>query len=268
MSEQAAASARQSEPGDPFPIVPDDVIEIAQSGGGNPPGDADPEPDDPPLEARPEPGDDTRSDAGPLAGTLLASDSQQFLRHLIGFAAGELQKGSGDGAVFGVLLARLGLALAGNHDEELAFQDLVGMLDRHRLGKAALHRAAPIVAAFLARIAAKDRLAGRHDPAAVEGLFRSAEATVASSLEAGGTSAWRRLPKAAAAIRVRAAQREFPLDALAEALPRLVARFALGPRERVVPNSELPRGDHPRGEAAEPRRMVINGPVEIVILDR
>jgi hypothetical protein len=124
------------------------------------------------------------------------------------------------------------------------------------------------VAAFLARIAAKDRLVGRHDPAAVEALFRSAEAMVASSLEAGGTSAWRRLPKAAAAIRVRVAQREFPLDVLAEALPRLVARFGLAPRERVVTNSELPRGDRPRGEAAEPRRMVISGPVEIVILDR
>jgi hypothetical protein len=268
MSEQAAAFARQSEPGDPFPIVPDEVNEIAQSDGANPPGDADPEPDDGELEARLEPDADSHGDTGTLAGALLASDSQRFLRDLIAVAAGELQKGSGDGAVFGVVLARLGLALAENHDEELAFQDVVGALDRRHLGKAALHLVAPIVAAFVARLAANDRLPGRHDLPAVEGLFSGAEAAVAASIEAGGTSAWRRLPEAAAAIGVRAARREFPLGALAEALPRLVARFGFGPPERVATNSELPRGDRPRGEAAEPRRMVISGPVEIVILDR
>ena len=271
MSEQAAAFARQSEPGDPFPIVPDEVMEIAKSDGGNPPVDADPEPDDTALEARPEPGADTHGDAGPFAGALLASDSQRFLRDLIAVAAGELQKGSGDGAVFGVVLARLGLALAENHDEELAFQDLVGTLDRRRLGKAALHLVAPIVAAFVARLAANDRLPGRHDLPAMEGLFRGAEAAVVPLIEDGGTSAWRRLPEAAAAIGVRAARREFPLDALAGALPRLVARFSLGPRGpaiRVATNSKHPRRDHSRGEAAEPRRMLISGPVEIVILDR
>jgi hypothetical protein len=268
MSEQAAAIAGQSERANPFPIIPDEVSEIAQSNGGTPPGDVDLEPDDAARETTPEPGADTDGDAGLLAGALLASDSQRFLRNLIGFAAGEMQKGSRDSAVFGVVLARLGLALADSHDEKLAFQDLVGAVDRHRLGKAAVHLATPIVAAFVARLAANDRLPDQDDLRTVEGLFRGAEAAVAASLETGGTSAWRRLPEAAAAIGIRAAEREFPLDALGEALPRLLARFGRGPVDRVVTNSEHPRGARPRGEPAEPRRMLISGPVEIVILDR
>jgi hypothetical protein len=184
---------------------------------------------------------------------------------------------AGDDASLGIALSRLGQALAEDrHDDGLTFQNLVDALDRGRLGDTALRHLAPIVAAFVARL-----VAGENSPIAIAGdsdaprqLVSAAEALVAETLEAGGSRAWRRLPRFAATIAERAAQRELPLGAVAEMLPRLGVRFGLTPRElgargSVVSITDHLRGDPPRGAAAdEPRRMVISGPVEIVILDR
>jgi hypothetical protein len=105
--------------------------------------------------------------------------------------------------------------------------------------------------------------------------LHAAEELSAAALAAGGARSWRRLPDIAATIGERAARRGLSPTALAAALPRLAARFGLsahddGERVAVIAATNHPRGASPRGEAAaeEPRRMVISGPVEIVILDR
>ena len=277
MSEEATAFARHDE--NPFPIVPDDTADIAEAripdetgAGADSEPTATPEPsagEDPNFD---EPAEHDGGQIGPIVGAVLAPDSRQFLRALIVHLVG-----ASDDASLGIALSRLGQALAEDrHDEGLTFQNLVDALDRGRLDDIALHHLTPIVAAFVARL-----VAGANSPNAVPGdsetlhqLVSAAEALVAETFEAGGSRAWRRLPRFAATIAERAAQRELPLGAVAEMLPRLGARFGLtqrdpGSRGTVVSITDDLRGDPPRGAAAdEPRRMVISGPVEIVILDR
>jgi hypothetical protein len=180
---------------------------------------------------------------------------------------------SADDASLGIALSRLGQALAEDRqDDGLTFQALVDALDRGRLDEAALLGLTPIVAAFVARLVIGETSPG--DGEATRQLAIAADTVVGETLAAGGSRAWRRLPRFAATIAERSAQRELPLGAVAEMLPRLGARFGLtrpGPAGRgtVVSLTDDLRGAPPRGAAAdEPRRMVISGPVEIVILDR
>jgi hypothetical protein len=277
MSEEAVAFAGRNQLDDPFPIVPDDEP-VAMV----PPERADvvPEADDTqpaphadlndtiPMEDDGDP--DTRI-ADPIADVVLAENSRLFLQALIGIAAGDLRRGADDMAGLGLALAGLGQALAEGEDEEQTFQDLVDAFERRRLEEAGLHSVAPLVAIFVARLASAPY---RHDttPAVVENLMRSAEEVVGAALQAAGTRAWRRLPGIVTTIAERAVHRGLSIADLIEALPRLATRFGLGPRGpvmRVVSNPDHPRRDLSRGEAAEkPRRMLISGPVEIVILDR
>lgn len=259
MSEEAAAFARHDE--NPFPIVPDDTADTAEAASASETA-ADPEPAAAP---EPEDGDITN----PVTAAVLAPNTRQFLRALMALLIG----GSTDDASLGIALSRLGQALAEDRqDEDLTFQALVDALDRGRVEEAGLHGLAPIAAAFVARLVAGDAASGDAD--ALHQLVAAAETMVGAALEAGGTRAWRRLPRFAATIAERAAQRGLPLGAVAEMLPRLGARFGLTRHEpagrgTVVSTTDDLRGDSPRGAAAdEPRRMVISGPVEIVILDR
>lgn len=288
MSEEAVAFASRNQLDNPFPIVPDDepVATIAPEK----PEDAAAEAEAAPSAAHPEtagpvaaddfpandlPADDSPTgDLGDLAVTpmieaVLADDSQVFLQRLIGIAARDAQRAD-DVSVLGLALAALGQALAEGDDEDQGFQDLVDTFEGRRVGEAALHRAAPLIAVFVARLASA---AYRHEmtPDLAERFIRAADEVAGTALKAGGVRAWRRFPEVTATIAQRALNRGVSAAGLAEALPRLMARFGLGQRPvmRVVSNSDQPRGKPSRGEAAgEPRRMVISGPVEIVILDR
>jgi hypothetical protein len=270
MSEEAVAFAGRNQLDDAFPIVPDDTPAAMVS----------PERSDAALDAahldlngvaRAE--DVGNADAGvadPIADAVLADDSQLFLQSLIGIAASRAQHGADSATSFGLTLSVLGRALAEGGDEEQTFQDLVDAFERRRLEEAALNSVAPLVAIFVARLLSAPY---RHEttPEVVADLMRSAEEVVDAALQAAGARAWRRLPDITATIAERAAHRGLAVRGLIEALPRLTARFGLVPRPvmRVVANSEHARSDHPRDEAAEkPRRMLISGPVEIVILDR
>jgi hypothetical protein len=164
------------------------------------------------------------------------------------------------------MLRHLGHGLEEGLDEESVFHDLVGALERRRFRSAALHEAVPIVAALIARIVSGPilRTPSGAAPAQIGNLLRAAARVAREALDSGGARSWRALPEVAVTIARRAAQRGSTIGTLAEALPRLWAR--LGPGSRDASTSE---SDHPRGRTTgASRRMVLSGPVEIVILER
>ncbi|HEY1797183.1 MAG TPA: hypothetical protein VGG57_13820 [Stellaceae bacterium] len=263
MSEEAAAFARHDD--NPFPIVPDDAADAAEATMPDDTG-ADPNP-----ATTPEPEEHGFTDRiipDPIIGAIRAPDSRQFIRALITHTMA-----AADDASLGIALSRLGHALAEDgQDEALTFQTLVDDLGRGRVDQAALRGLTPVIVAFVARLVAGGNPSD--DAEALRHLAAAAETVVGETLEAGGSRAWRRLPRFAATIADRAAQRELPLGAVADMLPRLGGRFGLTRNEpagrgTVISLTDDLRGDPPRGAAAdEPRRLVISGPVEIVILDR
>ncbi len=283
MSDKAAAIADRLDHDDPFPIVPDegDFAAAGEAGEAGLSEHADAIAPSEEAALGPawklgDPPEDATEPNDPLLDAMLAPDSREFLRSLIAVAAGGLRQDAGDDMNLGLVLARLGQALADGQDEAGAFRSVVDALGRRHAGDARLTAVVPIIAAFVARLVVARRPADEA-PGGLEGVRRlteAAEAAVDGALEAGGSHAWRRLPDIAATIAERAARRGLSLGAVAEALPRLIPRFGATPREpagrdRVISLTDHPRGGHPRGGAAdEPRRMVISGPVEIVILDR
>jgi hypothetical protein len=201
-----------------------------------------------------------------IASALVAPDPQSFLLGLAN-ALGRSGRSSADGeSSFGTILRHLGDALDEELDEKPAFQDLLDALERRHFGARALHEAVPIVAAFLARIVSGPilRSASGTMPAGIADLVRAAAQVAGEGIERSGARSWRELPEIAETIARRAAQRDLSIGKIAEALARLSARLGPGPRERSTAES-----DHFRSRATgEPRRMVLSGPVEIVILER
>jgi hypothetical protein len=200
-----------------------------------------------------------------ITGALAAPDPQTFLLGLASALARATRFTADGESSLGTMLGHLGHALDEELDEELAFQDQVDAFHRRRFGARALDEAVPIVAAFIARIVSGPARSGSAaTPAELAGLFHAAAQVAREALESGGARNWRALPEIAATIARRAAQRGSSIGTLAEALPRLWAR--LGPVPRDAPTSEP---DHLRGRTkGETRRMVLSGPVEIVILER
>jgi hypothetical protein len=201
-----------------------------------------------------------------VAGAVSATDPQSFLLGLIG-ALGRTVRAPTDGdSSLVTMLRHLGDALDEELDEEHAFQNLVAALERKRFGMRALDEAAPVVAAFLARIVSAPilRTVSGAPPAHIAALVDGATRIARDALESNGARGWRALPDIASTIARRAAQRDLSVAALAKVLPQLSARLASGPRE-----SSTSKSDHFRARAhGEPRRMVLTGPVEIVILER
>jgi hypothetical protein len=175
-----------------------------------------------------------------------------------------------DPTAFGIVLSLLGGALAEGQDEAETLRELAEVVSRQRLRPAALADLTPVVAAFLARVVIEPHLDDTPFPPEADELMRSAHALVTTALETGGGArAWRQLPGIALAIAQYATRRGLSIPALAEALPRLAARFGGGPREATPAERQQPRGGFSRAAASDAlRRMHISGPVEIVILDR
>ncbi len=201
-----------------------------------------------------------------IASALMAPDPQRFLLGLAN-ALGQSGRSSADGeSSFGTILRHLGEALDEELEEKPAFQDLLDALERRHFGAGALHEAVPIVAAFLARIVSGPikRSASGTMPAGIADLVQAAAQVAREGLERGGARSWRELPEIAETIAHRAAQRDLSIGKIAEVLPRLSARLGPGPRE-----SSTTESGHFRSRAtSESRRMVLSGPVEIVILER
>lgn len=194
-----------------------------------------------------------------IAGVLTAPDPRAFFGGMIGALSHRTFEPVRDESGIGTILRQLGHALGEGLDEELAFQNVTDALDRKQLPSESLHRSVPIVAAFLARIVSLPLLRVSSDATP-----RAATQVAREALENGGVRGWRALPPIATTIARRAPLRGLSIDALAEALPRLWARLGLGPREASASGSDRFRGR----TKGEPRRIVLRGPVEIVILER
>ena len=277
MSEEAAAFARQDEVSEPFGFS-DDAAPVDIAGKGDGPRDSGPQASIDPLAGaafrEPQGADFIAGEPPPLdalTASVLAPHSRNFLRMLIAALAQQATQPTEDVAGLGIVLSQIGWALSEGQAEAEALQELIETLNRQRVRPAALRDMVPIIAAFVARVTIGSRLHDDPPAAAADAadLVRSAEALVTAALEAGGVRAWRRLPEIAVAIARHVARRGLSIAALAEALPRLAARIGGGPRDAITSDRNHPRGHAPRGGAAgEPRRMLISGPVEIVILDR
>jgi hypothetical protein len=201
-----------------------------------------------------------------IASALEAPDPQSFLLALANALLRSAPVTDGERSL-GTMLRSLGRALDEELDEEQAFEDLVDALERRRFGAPGLQEAVPIVAAFLARIVSAPilRTASGTAPAEIADLVHAAAQAAREALERGGVRSWRALPQIAGTIAGRAMQRNLSIGPLAAALPRLWARLSSGPRDA----STAAAPDHLRGRVVgEPRRMVLSGPVEIVILER
>jgi len=199
-----------------------------------------------------------------VASLLVAPDPQTFLGGLIGSLSPlTMTADSGDRSV-GAMLRLLGHALADALDDELAFQEIVDALDRRHLQSEV---SVAVVAAFLARIASAASLrtspAGM-TPAEAATLVRAAAPVVREALNSGRARAWHLLPQLAATVQRRGAQRRLPIATLAAALPRLWAQMGPGPHDTSTPEPDRPWS----GMTTQPRLMILNGPVEIVILGR
>ena len=201
-----------------------------------------------------------------LTGAVAAPNPQTFLRCLVGALGQVAGAPAGNESSLGTVLRQLGHALEEGLDEESAFQNLVDGLERKRFRPGALHEAVPIVAAFVARVVSQQTLrnASGAAPPEIVGLVRAAAQVAREALESSGARGWRALPDIATTIAGRAAQRSLSIATLAEVLPRLSAR--LGPASRETSTSEA--GHFRARTVGEPRRMVLSGPVEIVILER
>jgi hypothetical protein len=201
-----------------------------------------------------------------IAGALEAPDPQSFLLALANALLRSAPATDGESSL-GTMLRCLGDALDEELDEEQAFDDLVDALERRRFGAPGLHEAVPIVAAFLARIVSAPilRTASGATPAEIADLVHAAAQAAREALEQGGARSWCALPRIASTIAGRATQRNLSIGPLAAALPRLWARLNSRPRDATTAAAPVYlRGRMP----GEPHRMVLSGPVEIVILER
>jgi hypothetical protein len=213
-----------------------------------------------------DPFDENASVLDTVTGAVAAPDPQTFLLGLVTALGRAGGAPAGNESSLGTMLRYLGHGLEEGLDENSVFQDLVAALERKRFRAAALDQAVPIIAAFIARIVSGPVLptASGASPAQLGSLVRAAADIAREAIKSGGARSWRALPEIAATIARRAAQRGSSIGTLAEALPRLWARLAPGPRD-----ASTSEPDHPRGRTrGEPRRMVLSGPVEIVILER
>jgi hypothetical protein len=201
-----------------------------------------------------------------IAGALQAPDPHSFLLGLANALVRSPHATTDGESSLGTMLRQLGNALDEELDEESAFQDLVDALEHRRFGARALQEAVPIVAAFLGRIVSGParETGSAATPAEIAGLVHAAAEVARDALASGGARGWRALPEMASTIARRAAQRGLSVDTLAEALPRLWARLGAGQRDASTSEPDRLRG-RTKGET---RRMVLSGPVEIVILER
>jgi hypothetical protein len=201
-----------------------------------------------------------------VAGVLAAPDPQTFIGGLVGELSRLLTAEDFGESSIRTLLSLLGAALADALNEELVFQEIVDALERTHLRSEPVDGSVAIVAAFLARIVAGSSLRSSPETPTAEaaGLVHAAAQVVREALESDRARAWHMLPQMASTIARRAAQRRLPIASLAAALPRLWAQLGPGPQDISTPG---PDRAWP-GMAAQPRLMVLNGPVEIVTLGR
>jgi hypothetical protein len=191
-----------------------------------------------------------------IASLFAAADPPTFFAGLLG-ALSRLA-GSPDTSD-AMMLRLLGRALADGLDEELTFLEIIEALDHKHLRS---EGSVAVVAGLLARIISGS--SSRKETGEIAELIRTAAEIVREALNSGHARSWHLLPQIAATMARRNAHRNLPLATLAAGLPRLWARIGPVPHDNSTPGSERPWP----AISAQPQLMILNGPVEIVILGR
>lgn len=198
-----------------------------------------------------------------VARSLTAPNSRTFFGSLVGALSSIATTAKSARRDVESIFRLLGCALADGIDEEPVFEEVVEEIDRR-------HWRSPewvaVSAVLLARIAAGPSLRTRSGPTPDEAasLFNAATQIVRDAIASGEARSWRLLPHLASMIARRNAQRNLPIATLAAALPRLWAQQGAGPHDIPTAEADQLRAGFP----AAPQLMVLNGPVEIVILGR
>ena len=194
--------------------------------------------------------------ADAIASLFAAADAPGFFGGLVG----ELSRlASSPDTGVAMMLRLLGRALADGLDEERTFLEIIDALDHRHLRS---EGSVAVVAALLARIISGS--SSRNETGEIAELIRTAAEIVREALNSGRARSWHLLPQIAATMARRNVHRNLPLVTLAAGLPRLWARIGPAPHDNSTPGSEQPW----LGVSAQPQLMILNGPVEIVILGR
>jgi hypothetical protein len=220
-------------------------------------GEIDGGPDDVPM-ARSEETDGALAAVGRV---FAAPDRRVFYGGLIGVLtsgprAGERTSSSGR------LLRVLGAALADALDEETVLLEIV------QGGRTSVQssEAIAVVAAIVARVACGSALlsGGAVSVAEAAELVHVSVPIVAAAVGHDRAQSWHRLPQTAIQLGHRNTRRNLPIADLAAALPRLWARA----EARSYASPIFAPEQLWTGRTAQPHLMILNGPVEIVILGR
>jgi hypothetical protein len=191
-----------------------------------------------------------------VAGFLAAPNSPGFLGSLVGMLSPLAISGDSGART---MLRLLGRALADGRDEELVLTEIVNALDRRPFRSEAL---VAVLSALLIRAASASSLPAVSAESAT--LLCAAAQIVRDALDSGRARCWHLLPQLATAVARRNAQQILPAASVAAALPRLWAQMAPVPHDISISGSDQPVA----GMTTPPRRIILNGPVEIVVLER
>ena len=135
-----------------------------------------------------------------IASLFAAPDPQTFLGGLVGALSRLAGSRDADGAT---MLRLLGRALAEGLDEELTFLEIVDAIDpRHLRSEGPV----AVAAALLARIVSGS--SSRTELGEIAELVRTAAEIVREALNSGRARSWHRLPRIAATLARRNAQRD------------------------------------------------------------
>jgi hypothetical protein len=216
-------------------------------------------------------GDETDMSLETIADALGAPRGDSFLRGVIG-GLGLAEAAS---VALRAPLRRLRGNLRDGVDEAEAFEDFVEALIPGDLDDADLAQAVPLLAALTARAIAQGvaqggepigREAGQH-------LVREAVTATRHLVQSKGAGGLVLLPHIARGLVRHALRRGIAAAALAEALPRVAGRLLHDPdlarRLTRAGARGKPEVDRPgRWTRGRPRRLLLNGPVEITIIAR
>lgn len=196
-----------------------------------------------------------------VARLLAAPDCRTFLGGLIGVLASPALAGTSADRGLASLLRLLGRVLGAGFDEERALEEVVDAIGR---GHSRSEELVVVGAALIARVAAGSTLRSRPSPSLAEAgaLVAAAARVMREALDGGDARSRGLLPHVASTIARRNARRNLPIAALAAALPRVWAQQGTHGSSAAATDRPAP------GLPAGPQLMVLNGPVEIVILGR
>jgi hypothetical protein len=214
--------------------------------------------------------DDVRNDVliATIVDLLDADRGDAFLAQMVASLGGSEIAERG----LGPMLRQLRLDLDGQAGEARAFERFTEALDRSFPDRDGLMRIAPLLAALMARIVLRGLKNGGvlADPETRRHLVRQAIAATRELIERRGAGGLKPLPLVARRLARHALRRGKSAAALADALPRIVARLSTEPglMQRLARAGAPRSAQTGRGMWGRPRDFVLDSPVEITILAR